>query len=110
MLKRGEQLRSLNGKYIALMQNDGKFVVFDENKSITFETETRNMGEYLIMQDDGNLVIYKRHNEIIQTEQRRRLYSIWDTHTQGKGDRLILQDDGNLVVYDVNNKFQWALW
>ena len=53
----------------------------------------------LIMQDDGNLVLYKI------PENR----PIWASNTNGQGGvRAVMQYDGNFVVYTANNVPRWA--
>ncbi len=55
----------------------------------------------LVMQDDGNLVIYDKKDGSVK----------WSTGTNGKGTppyRLMMQTDGNLIVYDNNNTVLWA--
>ena len=75
----------------------------------------------LIMQSDGNLVLYRRANmhptwstktngkdvmrAIMQADGNFVLYTfagapVWASNTAGKnGSFLIMQDDGNLVIY-----------
>ncbi len=94
-------------------------------------------GYYLVMQEDGNLVLYNTqlwtpltgiwhsstHNKgnrplraIMQHDGNFVIYdssntSLWHTGTHGKGKapyRLVLQKDGNLVIYDGNNKGIWS--
>mmetsp|Transcript_65466 Transcript_65466/g.58747 ORF Transcript_65466/g.58747 Transcript_65466/m.58747 type:complete len:824 (+) Transcript_65466:151-2622(+) len=115
-LTSGQALRSPNGKFVAAMQEDGNFVVYDLTNGAatapaTFHTNTyRNgMPEYfLILQPtDGNLCIYsaagtqfqwcsRRHYDVI-TSQQPPLY-------------LIMQDDGNLVAYTKDEKGLIAYW
>lgn len=52
----------------------------------------------LIMQGDGNLVLY-------QLSPRRAL---WATNTSGGGNWAVLQTDGNLVVYTAGGKALWG--
>lgn len=53
----------------------------------------------LIMQGDGNLVIYSPYR------------AIWATMTNGiQSPRLDVQGDGNIVIYNSNNKYFWASW
>ncbi|MBD0695151.1 hypothetical protein BG452_19005 [Streptomyces sp. CBMA123] len=52
----------------------------------------------LIMQSDGNLVLYRTDN---------RYEPRWATNTANCGNRAILQGDGNFVVYDANNYVCW---
>jgi hypothetical protein len=68
------------------------------NQSITSQS-----GVYqLIMQTDGNLVIYKH----IPGQPSR---PIWATNTSGTDcNRVIMQNDGNFVLYRVNNTAAWS--
>lgn len=82
----------------------------------------------LILQADGNLVLYRSGNiarwasntdgrkvEILdmQGDGNLVIYGpgrsyVWDTETNGHpGAWLVLQDDGNLVIYDANNQPLW---
>jgi hypothetical protein len=57
----------------------------------------------LILQDDGNLVLYKRESSGVKP--------IWATGTNGKGKgpyNIYLQGDGNLVIYDSTDSPIWA--
>lgn len=86
-------------------------------------------GKYrLVMQGDGNLVLYKKGTGALwasKTNGRRGAYAVmqgdgnfvvyaggkpwWASKTHGhRGARLVLQNDGNLVVYDRNGKARWA--
>ena len=53
----------------------------------------------LVMQTDGNLVIYTSGGK-----------PVWASNTAGTGSRnsLVMQDDGNLVVYTSSGKPVWA--
>ena len=53
----------------------------------------------LIMQADGNLVLYRLSN----------MHPEWATGTNGKDvQRAIMQTDGNLVLYNFNGGAVWA--
>mmetsp|Transcript_13855 Transcript_13855/g.12561 ORF Transcript_13855/g.12561 Transcript_13855/m.12561 type:complete len:123 (-) Transcript_13855:82-450(-) len=106
-LEQGSFLRSSNGKYYAVIQSDGNFVLYTSkdfvpsNAAWSTKTNGKGTGPYKItVQDDGNLVIYDNNNE-----------AIWATNTNGIGSkpyRLEMQDDRNLVIYDVNGHSTWA--
>ena len=53
-------------------------------------------GHRLVMQKDGNLVIYGKDNVVV-----------WAADKQGSPQKLVLQDDGNLVVYGTDGKPLW---
>uniref|UniRef100_A0A7S1C1U9 Bulb-type lectin domain-containing protein n=1 Tax=Corethron hystrix TaxID=216773 RepID=A0A7S1C1U9_9STRA len=58
---------------------------------------------WLRMQDDGNVVLYKRKNPGPGWEVT------WATKTNGyPNSRLVFQQDGNLVMYDSGNIPRWA--
>jgi hypothetical protein len=84
----------------------------------------------LILQEDGNLVLYRTqvgqplwasntsgqpvHHLLMQADGNLVAYSLqdvalWSTGAAGHpGSALVLQDDGNLVVYDSTNNPVWA--
>jgi hypothetical protein len=78
-------------------------------------------GFRLILQDDGNLVLYVVDDEripgdvtsvLLHTEESPALYhnALWSTHTHvprqtaGTGAYCIMKEDGNFVVYDDDDK------
>ncbi|KAM9987747.1 hypothetical protein ACTFIZ_003107 [Dictyostelium cf. discoideum] len=74
------------------------------NTRSTLESKCRRYK--LIMQNDGNLVLY-----IGNLKSQSDEYSLWSSGTCGKGQgpyRLSMQDDGNLVIYDSRNTATWA--
>ena len=89
------------------MQGDGNFVLYVSRhwiaKNALWSSGTcgRGTGPYrLVMQDDGNLVVYDTYG-----------VATWASDTCRKGSkphRLIMQDDGNLVVYDGGSAPTWA--
>jgi len=93
----GQSVRSNNGQYTLLMQADGNLVLYHINKAF-FSTLTQGTGStYSIFQSDGNLVVY---NSVGQPK--------WNSHTAGNpGSTLVVQDDGNLVIY---NSARIAIW
>jgi hypothetical protein len=54
----------------------------------------------LILQTDGNVVLYDRHSQ-----------PLWATDTGGliTPREFIMQTDGNLVLYDTGNSPKWTL-
>lgn len=89
-------------------------------------------GKYrLILQGDGNLVLYKNGNQPIwasgtdgkqvaflamQSDGNLVLYSkdyrpLWSTWSANKGaHKLVMQPDGNLVLYTIDNRPVWATY
>ena len=54
----------------------------------------------LVMQGDGNLVLYDRYN----------LHALWASNTFGPGRVVTLQSDGNLVIYSTSNGRVVPVW
>lgn len=76
--------------------NPGEFI---ERNSPNNKITSANGKYTLIMQDDGNLVIYNNHQG----------KPLWATGTDGTDcKQAIMQDDGNFVLYHVNGKPEWA--
>jgi len=93
-----QRITSNNGRFHAIMQSDGNFVVYEGQRALWASNTQNNVGHHVIVQSDHNLVVYDRENR-----------AHWASNTQGRGsDRahLIMQDDGNLVLYDGGT----ALW
>jgi hypothetical protein len=107
-LLQGEKLISKNGKYYATIQDDGNFVLYSTKKRngndfAIWSSRTMNKGvapRRLIMQTDGNLVLYDKNGSVV-----------WNSRTSLKGSgpfTLIMQDDGNLVIYEENGNYTWS--
>jgi hypothetical protein len=99
VLKANEELRSQDGRYRAVMQADGNFVVYG-GRALWASNTMGHGGHYVILQDDHNLVVYDHHRG-----------AKWASGTNGRGHqhvRLVMQNDGNLVLYDTHNRAHWA--
>lgn len=103
-LKPDDYLQSSNGKYQAVLQEDGNFVLYDNNQKAVWYTNTSNKqtsSNYnLLMQTDGNLVLYGENNSIL-----------WGAGTDGfsgKNFSLKLNDDGSLVILS-DGKTIWQM-
>jgi len=98
-LRSGQYLQSTNGRYVAVQQADGNFVVYAAGRPVWASSTalgTRQPGTSLAVQDDGNLVLYGPQRALWAT----------DTVGSGAGNLLVMQDDGNLVLYGPRR----ALW
>jgi hypothetical protein len=89
-LAQGAYASSCNGEYMLLMQGDGNVVLY-EGSTVLWATGTNGAGgTHLDMQTDGNLVLYTASQA-----------PVWATNTSGHpGAYLAVQEDGNIVVYD----------
>ncbi|XP_066510859.1 B-type lectin plumieribetin-like [Hoplias malabaricus] len=97
-LHKGECLISNNGNFKAIFQDDSNFVVYTW-KPIWASNTDGKPGNRLVMQGDGNLVIYDNSG-----------HPLWASNScnnsTGQDLRLTLNNDGKLVI----NKAATVLW
>lgn len=97
----GQSIKSSNGHFTAIVQDDGNFVVYKGSQALwASNTNGKGKGCSLEMQGDNNLVLYDHKGS-----------AVWASGTNGKGTSpcyVVQQDDGNLVLYDSDNKALWA--
>ena len=94
-LKPGQYRRSPNGVYTLIMQTDGNAVLY-KGRTALWATMTNRKSSSLIMQRDGNLVVVSGRTPV------------WASNTAGNtGAFLAVQDDSNLVIYNIRNKPVW---
>lgn len=70
-----------------------------------------NRAYILIMQGDGNLVLYKAvgQNPVPAPGAVMNVVPLWASNTTGQGaEYFAVQNDGNLVIYTANNKPVWS--
>jgi hypothetical protein len=75
------------------------------SKSATVQYGTTGYpGAVLVLQTDGNLVIYKT-----STAAHTAANALWGSGTDNHpGDAMFLQPDGNLVIYSTVGQAVWA--
>lgn len=97
LLFQNQSVFSSNGKYYAIMQSDGNFVMYRTDGVVRFATY--KSGSFIAMQTDGNLVEYNSASQ-----------PLWWTPTAGyPGAFMSVQDDGNLVVYSAGSTPLWNI-
>lgn len=99
-LSAGQSIRSQNLRHELLVQGDGNLVLYTEGRP-TWATYTLGVAHpRLVMQGDGNLVLYGQNRVG------------WANMRVGRGpSTLVLQDDGNLVSYTNNGSgHTWATY
>lgn len=89
-LYKGQSIFSPNGKYEAILQDDGNFVLYKRSPIWASNTDKHPDVVKLCMQYDDNLVIYDEKNPIWASNSWRQ---------NGSDCVLVMQDDGNLVIY-----------
>ncbi|MFB9964046.1 hypothetical protein [Sinosporangium siamense] len=98
ILKPSESVKSDNGQYKLIQQNEGNLVLYGPGNKALWATPTSGEPTYATMQREGNLVIYSAANR-----------PLWSTNTAGNpGAYLTVHNDGNLVIYSASNRVLWS--
>ncbi|MDO8592013.1 MAG: S8 family serine peptidase [bacterium] len=98
ILRKDDYLLSADNRSALALQRDGNLALYASFKPVWQSGALGATVDRVIMQSDGNLVIYDGSNR-----------PLWATNTAGSPDaRLALQADGNLVVYSSANVVLWA--
>jgi hypothetical protein len=96
ILFQGQQLETADRKYRLVLQQDGNLVLYSPTRAL-WATHIYATRPYLVAQSDGNLVLYNSAGQ-----------PIWHTQTSGQGAvQLKMQSDGNLVLYNSAGKPLW---
>jgi hypothetical protein len=94
-LLRGQSLQSTNGYFSLVMQDDGNLVLYGPRGALWASNTAGIAVRTAIMQADSNFVLYRYDGR-----------AVWHSNTYGRlNPALILQNDGNLVMYST-----WAVW
>jgi hypothetical protein len=102
-----QKLTSSNGKYTLIMQGDGNLVLYTESNTPVWATKTQGKGAVRASLQDDG-------NLVLYTKEVERRFhrdvpvAVWASHTSGENVRLILQDDRNLVIYTADGRALWA--
>ena len=94
-----KELKSPNGNYRLVMQQDGNLVMINYDGHPIWATGTDGSGAIAcFLQQDGNLTLNDKGGNIV-----------WQTNTGGnKINNIVLQDDRNLVIYGEKGNIIWT--
>jgi hypothetical protein len=96
-LRTDQTLISQDGRYRLVMQSDGNLVLYSPARPIWYTSTWGKPINRLDVQTDSNLVLYDAQN---------RYY--WNSATYGRGGtKLVMQNDGNLVLYTATGVPVW---
>ncbi|MDI1450403.1 matrixin family metalloprotease [Polyangium sp. 6x1] len=91
---------SCDGRFQLKYQGDGNLVLYQGGNPLWASGTNGDGGDRVIMQEDGNLVIYKSDG-----------HPVWASGTAGTSNRyanLAVQNDGNVVIYRSGGGVAWA--
>ncbi|MFD1271708.1 hypothetical protein ACFQ51_06085 [Streptomyces kaempferi] len=79
-----------------IMQTDGNLVLYDESGKARWASRTQGPGNTAVFQADGNLVVYGAQAK-----------PLWASNTQGAdGATLKVLEDGNMVIA-IDDRIAW---
>jgi hypothetical protein len=94
-LLQGQFITSADGRFTLILQGDGNLVLYKPGGRPIWATGTSGPVTEAVMQQDGNFVLYTPQGPI------------WASNTQGN-NVLVAQNDGNLVMYNGAGGAVWA--
>ena len=84
-----QRLETADRRFRLILQPDGNLVLYSPNRAIWSSVTAGKSVAYLASQPDGNLVLYDTNNQ-----------PVWHAGSNGNGySYLAIQPDGNLVLY-----------
>jgi peptidoglycan hydrolase-like protein with peptidoglycan-binding domain len=99
-LGKEQSVRSCDGRFELKFQSDGNLVIYQGGSALWGSGTNGAGGDRVIMQEDGNLVIYKSTGQ-----------AVWASGTSGSSNHhanLAVQNDGNVVIYRTGGGVAWA--
>jgi Beta-galactosidase len=97
-LTSNQSLTSCNGDYTLIMQGDGNLVLYQNGTALWASNTSGSAADEAIMQGDGNFVLYTSSGS-----------PVWSSGTAGNdGAYLVVQNDGNVVIYSASGSTLWS--
>jgi hypothetical protein len=97
-LTANQSLASCNGDYSLIMQSDGNLVLYQGGTALWASNTVGSGADEAILQGDGNFVLYTSSGT-----------PVWASNTAGNtGAYLNVQNDGNVVVYSASGAALWS--
>lgn len=98
-LKAGQGVQSRDGEYRLIMQKEGNLVLYNRANKPSWTTPTAD-------QPGSRAVMQKEGNLVIYNAANK---AVWTTKTAGNhGAYLAVQNAGNIVIYSKDNKPLWS--
>jgi hypothetical protein len=97
-LTTNQSLVSCNNEYTLIMQGDGNLVLYQNGTALWASNTAGSAADEAIMQGDGNFVLYTSSGT-----------PLWASGTAGNaGAYLDVQNDGNVVIYSSSGSALWS--
>lgn len=96
----GQRIETADRKRYLILQYDGNLVLYSDNKALWATGTDGKAAKMLAVQGDGNMVLYSKS-----------MSPLWNSQTASRGpSRLIIQGDSNLVLYRNDGPVVWATY
>ncbi len=93
----GQSISTADRRFHLILQGDGNLVLYSPTHALWATGTDGRSAAFLAMQSDGNLVLYDQSGN-----------PLWYSRTAGYGLlHLVVQQDGNLVLYNNSNTPYW---
>jgi hypothetical protein len=92
-LSHGDHRTSQNGRFVVVMQDDGNLVLYEHDKFDRYNPRWTTKTEGT---DVNRAVMQTDGNLVLYRTDNTRA---WESETFGEGIYLIVQNDGNMVLY-----------
>lgn len=99
----GQSLTSQNGRFTLVMQTDGNLVLYPNGGQALWHTQTYNIAS--LQNGNGRAAFQPDGNFVIYDPQN---VPRWNSKSFGSVGLLVMQNDGNLVIYDSNGAPIWS--
>jgi hypothetical protein len=97
-LTANQSLASCNGDYTLIMQGDGNLVLYQGGTALWASGTVGSGADEAIMQGDGNLVLYTSSGT-----------PVWASNTAGNAEGYLdVQNDGDVVIYSASGSSLWS--
>jgi chitinase len=97
-LAANQSVASCNGGFSLIMQGDGNLVLYQGGTALWASNTAGSAADEAILQGDGNFVLYTSSGT-----------PVWASNTAGNsGAYLQVQNDGNVVVYSASGSVLWS--
>lgn len=110
---KGDTLAAMNGDYVATMQADGNFVVYDKNGAVRWAVssclaagKSLVANSRLVAQTDGNLVIFSPTNAVVWASAN--INSCGGGSFGSVGTGLYMHNEGTLIYWSSAGGILWC--
>ena len=107
-LEKGQMLVSADGSVTLKMQYNGNLVMYKDSKKI-WDAKTTYKGHHVVLQSDGNLVIYGANNEAPWSSKTHPYFDSKYRNRNNKPVELNLMNNGSMKLINSTGNTMWSV-